>query len=231
MGVADGTPVELTSKVLREPMQGVVQGGAIEFALDIPPATKAVRVDVASLGKHFGIEIPVEATRGAAWRTIAAIDAKTQTPIVDAVVMAGDSVLAHASPTGSYGFASEQPVRITAPGYLPADIATGTRVALTPWFDGALHGKRFVIDPQGGPPATVGVGPMGLSAAFVNLRVAVYLEGFLRAAGADVRLSRTDEEVQQTERNSSEDESCPCCDHDARSGWCPRRLLRRWRRR
>jgi N-acetylmuramoyl-L-alanine amidase len=70
---------------------------------------------------------------------------------------------------------------------------------LNPWFGGVLLGKRFVLDPQGGPPAKTGVGSMGLSGAYVNLRVAVYLEAFLRAAGAGVRLTRTSEEVRLPE--------------------------------
>jgi N-acetylmuramoyl-L-alanine amidase len=90
-------------------------------------------------------------------------------------------------------------VRVTAPGYRPVDVSAGDNIAMTPWFDGVLHGKRFVIDPQGGPPLAVGVGPLGLSAAHINLRVAVYLEGFMRAAGASVRLARTDEEVRLPE--------------------------------
>ena len=195
--VADGTPVTLTLR--KQTQTSDVRDGAVEFALDVAPGmTNPVRVEVAAGGKRFPLEIPVEGARQA-WRTVAVTDAMTQAPIVGAMVLAGDSVLASASPTGRYGFASGDRVRIVAPGYRPADASEGTVVALTPWYDGALHAKKFVIDPQGGPPATVGVGPMGLSASHVNLRVAFYLEGFLRAAGADVRLTRSNEEVRLPE--------------------------------
>ena len=68
-------------------------------------------------------------------------------------------------------------------------------VPMTPWFGGVLLGKRFVVDAQGGPPRTAGVGAMGLSGAQVNLRVANYLAAFLHNAGAIVKLARTTEEV------------------------------------
>jgi N-acetylmuramoyl-L-alanine amidase len=84
---------------------------------------------------------------------------------------------------------------IVAPGYRPAAVAAGDTVKLTPWFGGALLGKRFVLDPQGGSPRTAGVGSMGLASSHVNLRVANYLAAFLRLAGAEVRLARTTEEV------------------------------------
>lgn len=198
--VADGTPVEMTSPKTPGPVFGQVRGGAVEFALEVASGvSKTVHVDLTAVGKRFRLDIPVESTRRGGWRTLAVVDGKTQLPIVGAAVMAGDSVLAHGSPTGAYGFASNTTVRVTAPGYRPVDVAAGDDITMTPWFDGALHGKRFVIDPQGGPPLAVGVGPLGLSAAHVNLRVAVYLEGFMRAAGADVRLARTDEEVRLPE--------------------------------
>jgi N-acetylmuramoyl-L-alanine amidase len=198
--VADGTPVEMSSRLSRDRVMRTVVDGAAEFALEVPANAKSpVRVDLAAGGKNFSLDIPVEPSRKAAWRSLAVADAVTDAPIVDAVVMAGDSVLAYASPSGAYGFASDGVVRVTAPGYRPADVTSATTLTMVPWFDGALHGKRFVIDPQGGLPAAVGVGPLGLSAAHVNLRVAVYLEGFLRAAGASVRLARTDEEVRLPE--------------------------------
>lgn len=203
--VADGTAVDMTTSLGRETRASTVHSGAVEFALDVPAGTaKPVRVDLAAGGKHFGADIPVDASRAlaAAWRTLTVLDGTTRAPIVDAVVTAGDSVLANASPTGAYGFANDGTgVRVAAPGYRPVVVLNGgaSNVALTPWFDGVLKGKRFVLDPQGGPPQTVGVGPLGLSAAHVNLRVANYLEGFLRAAGADVRLTRNDEEVRLPE--------------------------------
>jgi N-acetylmuramoyl-L-alanine amidase len=74
-------------------------------------------------------------------------------------------------------------------------VAAADSVKLTPWFGGVLIGKRFVLDPQGGPPRTAGVGALGLAASQVNLRVANYLADFLHNAGADLRLARTTEEV------------------------------------
>jgi N-acetylmuramoyl-L-alanine amidase len=55
---------------------------------------------------------------------------------------------------------------------------------------GVLHGRRIVLDPDGGGDGSGGVGPSGTRAAHVNLRVARILRGFLEAAGAEVRLTR-----------------------------------------
>ena len=106
---------------------------------------------------------------------------------------------AYGSPSGVYGFVDDGTSARVGSRVSPRRCRPAPTLTLTPWFGGVLHGKRFVLDPQGGLPAAVGVGPLGLSASHVNLRVAVYLEGFLRAAGASVRLARTDEEVRLPE--------------------------------
>ncbi len=59
---------------------------------------------------------------------------------------------------------------------------------------GALHGRRIVLDPEGGGDDAAGQGPGGTRAARLNLQSARILAGFLAAAGADVRLTR-DEDV------------------------------------
>jgi N-acetylmuramoyl-L-alanine amidase len=78
----------------------------------------------------------------------------------------------------------------TLPGYRawPADSALPPRfVALC---GGALHGRRIVIDPEGGGGDAAGMGPGGSRAASLNLESARILAGFLAAAGAEVRLTR-----------------------------------------
>jgi N-acetylmuramoyl-L-alanine amidase len=55
---------------------------------------------------------------------------------------------------------------------------------------GALHGRRIVLDPEGGGDDAAGQGPGGTRAASLNLESARILAGFLGAAGADVRLTR-----------------------------------------
>jgi N-acetylmuramoyl-L-alanine amidase len=55
---------------------------------------------------------------------------------------------------------------------------------------GALHGRRIVIDPAGGGEESAGQGVSGARAATLNLQVARALAGMLRAAGADVMLTR-----------------------------------------
>jgi N-acetylmuramoyl-L-alanine amidase len=55
---------------------------------------------------------------------------------------------------------------------------------------GALHGRRIVVDPEGGGDDAAGQGPGGTRGATLNLEVARALAGFLAAAGAEVRLAR-----------------------------------------
>jgi N-acetylmuramoyl-L-alanine amidase len=76
------------------------------------------------------------------------------------------------------------------PGYRawPADSALPPRfVAIA---GGALHGRRIVLDPEGGGEDGAGQGPGGTRAASLNLESARILAGFLAAAGAEVRLTR-----------------------------------------
>jgi len=55
---------------------------------------------------------------------------------------------------------------------------------------GALHGRRIVLDPEGGGDETGGTAPGGTRASALNLEVARALAGMLAAAGAEVALTR-----------------------------------------
>ncbi|MBK6899208.1 MAG: N-acetylmuramoyl-L-alanine amidase [bacterium] len=57
----------------------------------------------------------------------------------------------------------------------------------------ALVGRRILIDPHGGAAEADGFGPLGTSGRELNLGVAERLAGLLCGAGADARLTRTDE--------------------------------------
>ncbi len=66
---------------------------------------------------------------------------------------------------------------------------------------GALVGRRIVLDPEGGGDDAGGTGPSGTRAATVNLDVARALASMLRAAGAEVLLTREgDAAVSEVER-------------------------------
>lgn len=81
--------------------------------------------------------------------------------------------------------------------------------ALPPRFvaiaGGALHGRRIVIDPDGGGENAAGTGRDGTRAANLNLEVARALAGFLTAAGADVSITRAGDfalsEVERVEKS------------------------------
>ena len=78
---------------------------------------------------------------------------------------------------------------------LPGFRAWGADSALPPRWTaiaaGALHGRRILLDPDGGGEESGGMGPSGTRAAFHNMEVTRVLASLLTAAGADVRLSRT----------------------------------------
>jgi N-acetylmuramoyl-L-alanine amidase len=63
-------------------------------------------------------------------------------------------------------------------------------LAWIPIAGGALHGRRILVDPDGGGGDAAGVGANGTRASLLNLRVARILRGFLEASGAEVRLTR-----------------------------------------
>jgi len=195
--VADGTTVSLSSSATgRTRFNAVVHEGSVNFALDIPStAGSPLRVTMECRGTRFTKDIPLDSHAARGRRSVSVIDAASRALVTNAAVAVADSTVVTGSPSGTYGFAgSNREARVSAPGYQPA-IVTGDTVRLTPWFDGAMLGRRFVLDAQGGTPHTAGVGALGLSASHVNLRVATYLAAFLREAGADVRLARTTEMV------------------------------------
>ena len=66
---------------------------------------------------------------------------------------------------------------------------------------GALWGKRVVLDPEGGGDDAAGTGRTGTRAATLNLDVARALASMLRAAGAEVALTRDgDAAISEVER-------------------------------
>jgi N-acetylmuramoyl-L-alanine amidase len=74
------------------------------------------------------------------------------------------------------------------PGY--RSWGDGSPPRFTPIAGGALHGRRIVIDPDGGGDNPGGMGTGGTRAAVLNLDVARALAAMLEAAGARVRLTR-----------------------------------------
>ena len=84
--------------------------------------------------------------------------------------------------------------RVRAP-LLPGYRAWGPDSVLpprwTPVAAGALHGRRILIDPDGGGEESGGMGPSGTRAAFHNMDVARALAVLLAASGAEVRVTRT----------------------------------------
>jgi N-acetylmuramoyl-L-alanine amidase len=217
LAVADGTKASVTTSVSSDTTAAVVSDGRIEVSVIVPSGAKSVTVALLCRGKRFEKKLASERAPKTATRAIYLRDASTGRRIENASVFTmGDSVPMTGSPTGTYLYSyvpgetgpdfpgAHFVMTIEAPGYRPLD---GSQLRdspldtleMTPWFGGALNGLRFVIDPEAGPPSRSGLGPLGLSGAYANLQVARYLAGYLRAAGSEVWLTRTNEEVRTPE--------------------------------
>ncbi|MEJ2720394.1 MAG: N-acetylmuramoyl-L-alanine amidase, partial [bacterium] len=174
-----------------------VHDGSVELPVVVPKGTAEVRI---SVGGHSHT-LTASATAAAATRALSLIDSDTGLPVRRAVVVTAGVPLAADSHTGRFfvpaGAIADGNVWIHAPGYQPVLVPDSSMdtVSLDPWFDGALLGKRFVINPQGGFGPEVGLGRLGLSGAYVNLQVARYVSEYLEAAGARVLLTRLTEET------------------------------------
>lgn len=86
-------------------------------------------------------------------------------------------------------------------GFRPVGADTAWPPRVTPVAGGALLGRRIVLDPEGGGDDAAGVGPRGTRASALNLEVARALSGMLRAAGAEVAMTRmSDAAVPEVDR-------------------------------
>lgn len=94
---------------------------------------------------------------------------------------------------------AEYRVRLTRSGYRPEVIDVQVhrgqsqivQVAMQPVLNGALLGRRIVIDPQGGLAEPGEIGPEGMREADINLAVAQFLGDYLQRAGAEVFYTRS----------------------------------------
>ncbi|MFQ5511286.1 MAG: N-acetylmuramoyl-L-alanine amidase [Candidatus Krumholzibacteriia bacterium] len=207
--VIDGSTIRLHASRGVTPDSVVVEDGFAEFPLSIDAVTVPVRLTLTSHGRSFELEVPPARRPTTALRKVVIVDARTAEGIKRARVTFGDTLLVNGSNSGVYFLPADVVPRfgrpespeawVEAPGYRPRpaeslNSATDT-LALSPWYDGSLLGRRFMIDPEGGFDPAAGMGALGLSGPFVNLQVARYLEEYLEAAGAEVELTRRNEET------------------------------------
>jgi N-acetylmuramoyl-L-alanine amidase len=199
LSIADGTTVAIETSSGEAPGSAVVDDGFVEFPLSVPEAPSPLSITLAARGKTFEFELG-NVTPGRALRKVVIADVMTNRLVRHAVVFTGDSLVASGSPSGTYFFPGENASdRILASGYVPLDWndaeALPDTVFMSPWYNGALVGRRIVLDPEGGSGRDPGIGQLGLSGPFVNLQVARYLGEYLHAAGASVVLTRLTEQT------------------------------------
>lgn len=210
--VADGTTAYVTTSASADTVWTEVANGTIDAVVTSPVGNESAKVYVGCRGKRFEHGIEVDPDDSVATRAYRIRDDVTGDAVQNALVSLHGTPSTSASRDGSFVFqyrsgqdapdSADTIVTIEAPGYVPVVMAgapTSDTLRLTPWFGGALTGRRFVIDPEGGRASTTGIGPLGLSGAHANLQVARYLAGYLRAAGSRVLLTRTNDEVRTPE--------------------------------
>lgn len=129
-------------------------------------------------------------------------DGMNQHPVGGAWVKLADK-MAQTDARGFYLFENldpgSYPLTVNCPGYLSHEDSIKVRknvgqhqdTAMKPLYGGLLLDKSVVIDAEYGGDEPGAVGPTGLKASDVNLRVAQYLREYLTAAGATVHMTRT----------------------------------------
>jgi len=195
IAVADGTPV-VARVGGKEISRGVTTGGTFAFVARVPKSG-VFEITLRSDGQTFTSKAPTPtATASGGWKARRVIDRITHQPVHGARATIGAP--ARGAP-GVVFVPAGQAAIVHAPGYQPFVLTAGApdTLQLDPWFGGAIVGKRFVLDPEGGRNA--GTGPLGLESSWVNLRVGQMLAEYLRRAGAIVKITRDDEAVKTPE--------------------------------
>jgi len=205
LSIADGAVVTIETSNGRAPSNAVVHNGFIEFPVTVTAGQTALRLTLSARDTTFELTMGQGNDPVRVFRDVVVADVGSRDPIRNATVFLNDSLVANGSASGVYFLPGDVPQaapstdRLTASGYQPidrahADVLPDT-LFMTPWFEGALIGRRFMLDPEGGFGAEPGMGQLGLSGPFVNLQVARYLAEYLKAAGAQVRLTRHNEQT------------------------------------
>jgi N-acetylmuramoyl-L-alanine amidase len=195
--VADGTSCAIRVTSGAAPESTTVERGFVEFAVRVNGDRKPLAIALTAREVTFehGVK-PGGPARGL--RRVIMADRRSGAPIRDAVIFHDDSLVAAGSIGGTYFLPTVEATGewIAAAGYEPLhDPLEQDTLFMTPWYDGKLVGRRFVIDPEGGQGPESGMGRLGLSGPFVNLQVALYLAEYLEAAGAVVELTRRSEQT------------------------------------
>lgn len=201
LSIADDTPVTIETSSGVAPESAVVQRGFVEFPLTVARGASPPKLAVTTGDKRFEFQMTRGGQTEVAFDKLVIADAVTRAPIHSATIFHGDSLSIDGSLTGTYFVPPGSSGRhdyVIAGGYepfRPDENALPDTVLLTPWYEGRLLGRRFVVDPEGGFGANAGIGKLGLPGPFVNLQVATYLGEFLEAAGAQVELTRRSEDT------------------------------------
>ncbi|MDI6784204.1 MAG: N-acetylmuramoyl-L-alanine amidase, partial [bacterium] len=170
-------------------------------------ATTAI---VAGVGAKSSITT-VESNLAEQGMIIGSVKSNKGTPIADAEVKLVQSSMGKTNSDGRFYIgelgAGTYPVTIEMNGYAPLTksvevkpgVSSRVNFALMPLANGVLHNKLVILDPAYGGAQSGAVGQAGLVSAQVNLKVALSLQKLLESAGANVIMTRKDNQHLMTD--------------------------------
>ena len=139
-----------------------------------------------------------------AWRHATLIDARTKSPIANATIASSAGPIFTSTPEGWFAAPAKTEFTVTCRGYQSQTFKNaklGASLSLKHIADGALIGRRIVLDAMHGGRDAGATGPSGLRSSDFALDTAKQLAGLLSAAGAEVSLTRDgDTEITDSER-------------------------------
>ncbi len=196
LNVAEGSIVSIRANPGQTPRTAVIENGYLEFPLNMPGETDSAELTVSTKEREFSFNLSGSKNRKLfAKKKLCIIDADSSSPVTNARIEVEDVLIQNGSQSGVYFIpASGDSVSIHAAGYQPLNlIAGGDTLRLLPWFGGLLQGSKLLLAPYGGGGDPKRAGTLGLPASHVNLETARYAAGYLKAAGAEVKLTRNSE--------------------------------------
>jgi N-acetylmuramoyl-L-alanine amidase len=203
--VADGTPVSFNAVGGAISPSSVLTRNGEAIAYVMP--RKGAAADIEVIGEAAGLKHSLVLKASDSAPDIVAakvVDASTNSPIALALAVTAGRTLGYADRAGYFAIARRQlgdsPITFSGRGYKPERIdvrgATGVQmVRLQPIAGGVLFGQRFALDPEFGGEEKGARGPTGLRASDLNADVANHLARLLRDSGAEVVITRTDDET------------------------------------
>ncbi len=183
--VADGTTVALEETG----DTATTAGGVARFYLADPRVTPQLTLTSGRARQSATLHLD-----DARYRSLRVMRADTNALLGGAAVAVNGTTAGVTTPEGWFAVPiSVNDIYVRCPGYEPAFVTLKnprTDVALNPIANGVLIGKTIVLDPSSGGRDAGSIGPNGMRASDYALDIARRTAALLRAAGANVQMTR-----------------------------------------